>query len=147
MRSAPSPRRCRIHFLGQNLAALFLVALEAVGAAIGRFADDIIEAGGRFRIGLQHLVIGPDIAGKQNADGLFAGLLDLDLDRGRAQEMAGIPVARANARHRVDPGFVRNSNELREAGLASCGRVDGLDLGPPALAIALVQDASLRFPG
>ena len=86
-----------VHLAGEDLAAAILAALEAVTPAIGRLADHVIEIGGRLRIGLQHLVVGAEIAREQQAQRLRAILLDLDLDRGRAQQVAGVPVARADA--------------------------------------------------
>ena len=49
--------RCVVDLARQDLAAAVLAALEAVTPAIGRFADDEIEVGGRFGIEMQHLVV------------------------------------------------------------------------------------------
>ena len=59
--------------------------------------------------------------------------------------MARIPVARADARHRVDPGFVRDSNELLEARLGILRCIDGFDLRPAAPAIAFIEEPDFGF--
>ena len=44
---------------------------RAVAVAIGRFRNDVVEAGGRFGIGLEQLGVGADIAGGEHAQRLF----------------------------------------------------------------------------
>ena len=106
---------CRlVHLARQDLAAAVLAALEAVTPAIGRLADHEIEIGRRLRIGLQHLVVGPQVTREQQAQRLGALLLHLDLDRGRAQQVAGIPVARPDAGCGRDPHFIGVALEMRE---------------------------------
>ena len=79
-----------------------------VSVAVGGFGDDIVESRRRFRIGLQQLGVGADIAGGENAQRfprwLFAG--KLELDGGGPEQMSGVPIAGADARHHVDPCLV-----------------------------------------
>ena len=67
-----APGGCGIDFACQQFAALVLRALEAVDIAVGRLADDIVPAGRRFGIGFQHLVVGANVAGEQDAERLLA---------------------------------------------------------------------------
>ena len=101
-------RRCFAHLASQPRAALLRRGRRPVGVAIGGFADHIIEAGRRFRIGLQQLGIGAKIAGRQHAQrrAILALAGEFDLDRRRAEQMAGVPIAGAHAGNDFDPAFV-----------------------------------------
>ena len=57
--------------------------------------------------------------------------------------MAGVPVARANARNHIDPFFVVDRRERLQRGNRIGLRIDRADLGPPARRITPVQDGDL----
>ena len=109
---------------GEPLAPLLGRRRRAVDVAIGRIRRSRSRIRRRLRIGLQQLGVGTDVAGGEHAQRLcrlaFAG--EFDLDRGRAEQMPGVPVARAHAGHDLDPGFVID----RPEGIERC---DGIGLG------------------
>ena len=71
---------------GEVLASKLRRRRRTIGIAIGRFRNDVVEAGRRFRIRLQQLGVRADIAGGQHpqrlAAGAFAGKLGGDLYAG-----------------------------------------------------------------
>ena len=111
---------------GEMAAPRFAGDRRTILVAIGRFANHIVQAGRRLRIGLQQLGVGTEIAGGEHAQRLagcaFAG--EFDLDRGRAEQMPGVPIARAHARHDFNPGFVFDRPEGIERGDRVALRVD-----------------------
>src|SRR4051812_19974040 len=71
---------------------------RAIRIAIGGFEDDVVEVARAIGIGLKELVVGSNIAGKQEAQRLLATPGNhLHLDGGRAQKMSCIPVASLEA--------------------------------------------------
>ena len=103
---------------GEALTALFRRRCGANPVAVSRFRNHVIEARRRLRIGLQQLRIGTDIAGSEQAQRMSVGTraVELEFDRGRAEQMPGIPVARANARYHVDPCLVFDRLERLQRG-------------------------------
>ena len=118
-----------------------------VVVAVGRFANDIVQAGRRLRIGLQQLGVGAEIAGGEHPQRLagraFAG--EFDFDRGRAEQMSGVPVARAHARHDLNPSLVIDRAESIERGDSIALRVDRRHERTPARRIAPVERGDFRF--
>src|SRR5690606_15912642 len=120
----------------------------ALAPAIGGFADDIVKAGRGIGLLVEHLLIGPDIARKQQPHRLVA-IHHLDFDRGRTDDVAGIPIAGAHAGARLDPGFIGAGLAVLE-GLVGIGlgieRLDRLIAAPAALA-GLAFGLALLNPG
>ncbi len=128
--------RSGLHFLEQQRAARVVRERGALGVSVGGFADDVIEAAGPVRIVLQQLAVGPEIAGKQKARHSTLAF-SLDLDGGRAEQMARVPEAHAHALGRLRPALERDCAELRQAGLRILARVDGLDFPVVSAPVAL----------
>ena len=99
-----------VHFLGEMRAAAVFRHRRPVGVAIGQLAEKIVEIGRPFRIGLEQLGVRPDIAGSEDTDRL-ALLHEFELDRGRAEHMAGVPVSRPEARQDLGPLLVGGGPE------------------------------------
>ncbi len=129
------------------LAPGFARDRRTVLVAIGRFANHIVQAGGRLRIGLQQLSVGTEIAGGEHpqrlAGGAFAG--EFDFNRGRAEQMPGVPVARAHARHDLNPSLVIDRAEGIERGDGIALRVDRRHQRTPARGIAPVERGHFGF--
>ncbi len=147
MSSAPPRAGCGGHLLASSSRRLPRLALEAVGAAIGRFADrhSRSPAAPRDRAPASwHR--GRCRRRRECAAACLPGAFDLDFDRGGAQEMAGIPEAAAYARGRREPGLVVgwpwNSAQGR---LGVFDGVDRLHFGKAALAVALIELPHLAF--
>ena len=140
-------RMRRAHLRGEMLRGAIARHRRAVLVAIGRFADDVVEPGRRFRIGLQQLGVGAEIAGGQHAQRLagFAFAGEFDLDRGRAEQMAGVPVARAHARHGLDPVLVIDRPEGIERGDRVALRVDRRHRRRPRAALRRLSVSDFRF--
>ena len=96
---------------------------------------------------MQQFGVRSDIAGGENAQGLFrsTAVNALDLDRGRAKQMPGIPVARANAGNDIDPLFVIDRRKRLQGGDRIGLRIDRGDLAASARGIAPVQRLDFRF--
>ena len=135
------------HLGGEMLASKLRCDRRPIAVAIGRFRNDVVEAGRRFGIRLQQLGVGADIAGGQHpqrlAAGAFAG--KLELDRGRAEQMTGVPIARAHAGHGLEPGLVVDRAKGIERGDRVGLRVDRRDLGASARRIAPVEHGNFGF--
>ena len=87
---------------GENLAAPFDRARRANDGAVGRFHDDEIKLARSRRRRLERLVAGADVAREQDAEGV-AAVADLEFDRGRPEDMAGIPEPRLDAGGGLEP--------------------------------------------
>ena len=135
------------HLGGQMLAPRSGVVDGRSRVAIGRFRDDIIEAGRRLGIRLQQFGVGADVAGGKHAQRLAgrASLGELDLDGGGAEQVAGVPVARADARHGIEPGLIVDRPERVERGNGVGLCVDRRDLGAPARRVAPVEGGDFGF--
>ena len=136
---------CISDLSGQARAARIGCDRRTFAVAIGRFRDDIVEARRRLGIGLQQLGIRADVAGTENAERLSRSVFtgEFDLDRRGAEQMPGVPVARANARNHVDPFFVVDRRERLQRGNRIGLRIDRADFGPPARRVAPVQGSNL----
>jgi len=75
---------------------LFWRNVRAVAVTVGRFADQIVDAGGPLGIGLKQLVAWADVARKHDAQRGIASV-DLKLHRCRTKQMARVPEAGAKA--------------------------------------------------
>src|SRR5450759_4001828 len=71
--------------------------------------------------------------------------VDLNFDRGRSEQMTGIPVARAHARYHVGPRLVIERLERLQRGDGIGLGIDWIDFGSPARRIAAVEGNDLRF--
>jgi hypothetical protein len=70
----------------------------AIGVAGGRLRNKVVESRRRFRVRLEKLGVGADIAGGENSQWLAGQHLagEFDFEGGGAQEVASIPVACAD---------------------------------------------------
>jgi hypothetical protein len=127
-------------------AAVGLRRFGPVDRTIGRFAENVIEAGRSFGIGLQEFEGRPDVAGEQNSYRRGAASRHhFHLDRGGAEEMAGVPVARPHARHRLEPCTIADGGKLLHRRFGIGDTINRLDKRPPAPRIAGVQLANFGF--
>jgi hypothetical protein len=134
-------------FAGKARATLDRRRGRPIPVAIGRLRDDIVEARWGVGIRLQQFGIGPDIAGCENANWLFqrSSIGALDLDRGGAEQMAGVPVARTNARNHIDPFFVFDRGERLQRGDGVRLGVDRRDFLASARDVAPIERQHLGF--
>ena len=103
---------------GEPRAARIRRDRRTLAIAIGRFRDDVVEACRRLGIGLQQFGVRADVAGRKDAQRFpdASSSATFDLDRGGAEQMPGVPVARANAGNDVDPFFVVDRRERLQRG-------------------------------
>ena len=128
------------HFGQQGRAPRGFGQFRAHPVAIGRFADQMVDPGRARRIGLQQLRLRADVAGEEQPLSTR-----LDLDRGRAEQVAGVPETRAHVGCHVEPSAVALRPEGFEAGLRILERIDRLDLMMPAPRIAAVELLDLHL--
>ena len=113
--------------------------------SIGRFRDDVVKACRRLGIRLQQFAVRADVAGRKDTE-RFLGCVVIgtfDLDRGGAEQMPGVPIARANPRNDVDPFFVVGWREELQRGERIGLRINRSDLGAPARGVAPVERGDL----
>jgi hypothetical protein len=136
---------CHAHFRFQRMAPGPLVDDLAIGVAIGALADHIVEVLRCLRIILEEFVARADIAGEHQPQHLLARF-DLHFDRGRAEQVAGIPEAEAQARHRLLPALERHRahHRHRTGGIRRIvDRFDGVAAAALVAAVELVDFAFL----
>jgi len=135
----------RLHLVGENLAPLFRRHVAALAAAVGRLAADEIEIFGGFRVRMEQLVIGADVAGKQQAQDARAALAggDLHLDGGGTEDMPGIPEACPHALPDLAPGLVGDVGERLQRRVDVVAGIHRLDRRAAALHVAAVQPLDL----
>ena len=141
---AAAPQR-PLDLFGQNLAALLKGHPRPRPVAVGGFAEHVVQVLGRFRLREKQLVVGPDVAGKQQAQhALFAiAGRNLQFDGGRPEDVPGIPVARAQARADILPLIVVDRADLRQAGLGIAAAVDGRHGGTAPLGVSAIETRDL----
>ena len=117
----------------------------AEAIAIGAFANDMVDPGGRLRIGMEALVGGAEIAGKEQSDSV-----DLDLDRCRAEDVAGVPETRAEAGRGFEPLAQRHAARIfigRDRVRLGVDRLDRRLIGPVGTPVAAFGFAFLDPAG
>ena len=130
--------------VAEHDAAVLGGGVDAVAVAIGALAEDVVEAARPGRVRVEELVVGADVGGEEDADGALA-VLRLDLDRGRAEEMAGVPEPRPDARQRLEPGRIADLAELLETARGIGHAVDRLDRRPVLPGVPLVELLDLHL--
>jgi hypothetical protein len=131
---------------GQALAPCLGGGRGAVDIAVGRLRNNIVEPARRLGIGFEQLGIGTEIARGENPQRLTGNALagKLDLDRRRTEQVTGVPVARANARHGRKPCLVVDRLESVERAKRVGLGVDRSDFRSPARSVAPIKGLSIN---
>src|SRR5690606_16114059 len=87
----------------ENIAPRLEGMVLSLSAAIGRFGDNVVEAGRRVGLAVEDLLVGPDVARKEKPHRLAPAIAHFDLDGGRAEDVPGVPVAGAHIGPRLEP--------------------------------------------
>ena len=87
---------------------------------------------------MKDLLVRAEVAGEQQVQSARA-VFDVQLDRGGAKDVPGIPEARPHAGARLDPLLVAHALDLTQAVLGIPARIDRRDRVSPAAPVAPVQ--------
>ena len=129
------PSRCPALLDRQVLA----VAI-AIGALDQQHVDSPVPSGSSWKV----VSSGPMSPENSSRSGRPRSI-DLHLERGRAQDVGGVPVAHADTRAGLEPSVVGDRPRLLEAALGVAPGVDRLDQRPAALPVAPVQPLDLEL--
>ena len=137
----------RLHLGAQLATPVGGGSVLPVGVAIGALADQIVDAAGAFRVRVHQLVVRTDIAGKQQ---FHRGFGEVQLDRGGAEQVAGVPETGAQAGQDLEPVAIGKGVEKRERRLrirAGIDRLDRVAAAAPAVAPVELLDLDLLDVG